>query len=432
MQELLIDPLSFGTTSRALVEMTILGIAGGVLGCWVVLFRLSYGAESLAHGMLPGLVLAGIIGIPLLAGGAFGIVLAGILVAIASRMHRSDPDTSIAVVVTTLFGAGILIALSPAAPAGVGELLFGNLLGTGWTEIIVSAIATLLVLVVLGLFHFRLLAVGFDGDSAGFAGVPGRTVNLVLLVLVAATILVSVQALGTLLVAALLVGPAATARLLTRRIGPMIVTSAFLATVAGLAGLYASFHLKTAAGASIVVFILLFFLTAAALGAARPGFAAIDRGSDQMMPGNATSRQAADGWSGYALERLDSAGYRRGGSRRKVIEFLATCDCAVTALEIDQRLDGVGRASVYRTLEQLEELELVHRVALGGDSTAFERVDPAGHHHHHLVCTRCGRVVPFEDEALEEAIHELPSKEGFTIEGHEVTLRGTCRRCGAA
>lgn len=278
MQELLIDPLSFGTTSRALVEMTILGIAGGVLGCWVVLFRLSYGAESLAHGMLPGLVLAGIIGIPLLAGGAFGIVLAGILVAIASRMHRSDPDTSIAVVVTTLFGAGILIALSPAAPAGVGELLFGNLLGTGWTEIIVSAIATLLVLVVLGLFHFRLLAVGFDGDSAGFAGVPGRTVNLVLLVLVAATILVSVQALGTLLVAALLVGPAATARLLTRRIGPMIVTSAFLATLAGLAGLYASFHLKTAAGASIVVFILLFFLTAAALGAARTGFAAIGRG----------------------------------------------------------------------------------------------------------------------------------------------------------
>ena len=278
MHELLIDPLSYGTTSRALIEMTILGIAGGVLGCWVVLFRLSYGAESLAHGMLPGLVLAGIVGVPLFAGGAFGIVLAGVLVAVASRMRRSDPDTSIAVVVTTLFGAGILVALSPAAPAGVGELLFGNLLGTGWSEIIVSAISTFLVLVVLGLLHFRLLAVGFDGDSGGFAGVPDRTVNLVLVVLVAGTILVSVQALGTLLVAALLVGPAATARLLTRRIGPMIVTSAFLATLAGLAGLYASFHLKTAAGASIVVFILLFFLAAAALGGTRTGFAAIGRG----------------------------------------------------------------------------------------------------------------------------------------------------------
>ena len=149
------------------------------------------------------------------------------------------------------------------------------------------------------------------------------------------------------------------------------------------------------------------------------------------MAGETTSNQGTEGWSVYALDRLDSAGYRRGGSRRKVIEFLATCDCAVTALEIDQRLEGVGRASVYRTLEQLEELELVQKVDLGRDSTAFERVDPAGHHHHHLLCTRCGRVLPFEDEALEEAIHELPAKEGFTIEGHEVTLRGTCGRCGA-
>lgn len=152
------------------------------------------------------------------------------------------------------------------------------------------------------------------------------------------------------------------------------------------------------------------------------------------MDGNATEEKGRlpGTWAEFALGRLDTAGYRRGGSRRQVIEYLATCDCAVTAPEIDERLEGVGRASVYRTLEQLEQLGLVQRVDLGGDSAAFERVDPAGHHHHHLVCTKCGRVLPFEDEALEEAIHELPAKEGFTIEGHEVTLRGTCRRCGAA
>lgn len=152
------------------------------------------------------------------------------------------------------------------------------------------------------------------------------------------------------------------------------------------------------------------------------------------MDGNATEEKDLlnGAWAEFALGRLDSAGYRRGGSRRQVIDYLATRDCAVTAPEIDEQLEGVGRASVYRTLEQLEQLGLVQRVDLGGDSAAFERVDPAGHHHHHLVCTRCGRVLPFEDEALEEAIHELPAKEGFTIEGHEVTLRGTCRRCGAA
>ena len=142
-----------------------------------------------------------------------------------------------------------------------------------------------------------------------------------------------------------------------------------------------------------------------------------------------TSTKTGNVWTDHALSELDAAGYRRGGSRRKVIEFLGTRDCAVTALEIDRELDRVGRASVYRTLEQLEELGLVQRVDLGRESAAFEKVDPTGHHHHHLVCNRCGRVLPFEDERLESAIHEVSAGDGFTIEGHEVTLRGTCSRC---
>jgi Fur family ferric uptake transcriptional regulator len=134
-------------------------------------------------------------------------------------------------------------------------------------------------------------------------------------------------------------------------------------------------------------------------------------------------------WSGHALGRLDAAGYRRGGSREQVIGYLATRDCAVTAPEIDSALERVGRASVYRTLEQLEGLGLVQRVDLGGDSAAYERIDPTGHHHHHLLCTRCGTVLPFEDEELERAIHGLRGREGFEVEAHEVTLRGTCARC---
>lgn len=148
-----------------------------------------------------------------------------------------------------------------------------------------------------------------------------------------------------------------------------------------------------------------------------------------MSKGSTKERDPAT-WADHALAELDAAGYRRGGSRRKVIEFLETRDCAVTALEIDREVERVGRASVYRTLEQLEELGLVQRVELGGDSAAFERIDPTGHHHHHLVCTKCGRVLPFEDESLEEAIHGLGAREAFTVEGHDVILRGTCARCG--
>lgn len=276
--ETLIEPLSYGTTWRALVQMTILGVAGGVLGCWVVLYRLSYGAESLAHGMLPGLVLAGLVGLPLLLGGAIGIIVAGILVAIATRIRVSDPDTAVAVVVTTLFGAGILMALAPSSPAGIGELLFGNLLGTTDAQIVISAAAMAGILGVTWLLHPRLLAVGFDGDAGGFARIPAGAVNVILLVLVSVTILISVQALGTLLVAALLVGPAATARLSTERMGSMIVTSALVATLAGLAGIYTSFHLRTSAGASVVLFILIAFVAAATIGAARARLPAQGRG----------------------------------------------------------------------------------------------------------------------------------------------------------
>lgn len=139
--------------------------------------------------------------------------------------------------------------------------------------------------------------------------------------------------------------------------------------------------------------------------------------------------QGSSSWVGHALEQLSEAGYRRGGSRTRVVELLGEQDCAITPLQLDDRLQGVGRATVYRAIEQLEELGLVQRIDLGGDSTAYEKVDPRGHHHHHLVCNTCGRVIPFEDEDLETAIHSISDRDGFRIQSHEITLRGLCADC---
>jgi Fur family ferric uptake transcriptional regulator len=133
-------------------------------------------------------------------------------------------------------------------------------------------------------------------------------------------------------------------------------------------------------------------------------------------------------WAERAKTRLNEAGFRAGAARQKVIELLGGESCAITALEIDRRLPSVGRASVYRTLEQLEQLELVHRVDVGGEVVAFERNDPGGHHHH-MVCVRCGRLVPFEDQALERAIHAFGERAEFEITAHDVLLRGICPRC---
>jgi Fur family transcriptional regulator, ferric uptake regulator len=126
--------------------------------------------------------------------------------------------------------------------------------------------------------------------------------------------------------------------------------------------------------------------------------------------------------------RLNEAGFRAGAARQKVIELLGGESCAITALEIDRRLPSVGRASVYRTLEQLEQLELVHKVDVGGEVVAFERNDPGGHHHH-MVCIRCGRLVPFSDPELERAIEGIGERAEFEITAHDVLLRGVCPRC---
>jgi Fur family ferric uptake transcriptional regulator len=138
-------------------------------------------------------------------------------------------------------------------------------------------------------------------------------------------------------------------------------------------------------------------------------------------------------WIDHALAVLGDAGYHRGGARLAVIELLAREGCAMTAIEIDERLrlsgGGVGRASVYRALDQLEELRLVSRLEMGRGTASYERIEPTGDHHHHAVCEKCGRVEPFEDPGLERAIDRLETRVGFTVSEHEVMLRGRCRRC---
>jgi Fur family transcriptional regulator, ferric uptake regulator len=137
-----------------------------------------------------------------------------------------------------------------------------------------------------------------------------------------------------------------------------------------------------------------------------------------------------DSWTELATEALAQAGFRSGGGRRRVLELLGSEDCALTALEIDRRLPEVGRATVYRALDQLESLGLVQKVDLGAMAAGYERIDPEGHHHHHIVCERCGRVVAFEDERLERAIVDVTRRQDFKVSSHEVTLRGECSRCG--
>jgi Fur family ferric uptake transcriptional regulator len=140
-------------------------------------------------------------------------------------------------------------------------------------------------------------------------------------------------------------------------------------------------------------------------------------------------------WAEHALASLHDAGYRRGGARTAVVEALARHDCAVTALDLDDELrrrkPAVGRASIYRTLEQLEQLGLVQRLEVTRGTAGYERIEPDGEHHHHAICRQCGRMVPFEDSSLERAIARLSGELSFEVSDHDVVLRGLCERCAS-
>jgi len=272
--DVLADPFAQGLMQRALLEVLLLALVGGALGCWIVLAELSYGAESLAHGMLPGLVLAPLVGLPLLLGGAAGILVAALAIALASRVRTVGRDDATAVAVTTLPGLGALLALSAETPVGIGALLFGDVLATTTGDLLAGAALAAVVLVTLRLAHWRLLAAGFDRGGARALGVSPLLADVVLLTLLALAVLVAVQGLGNLLVVAVLVAPAAAARLLTRRLAPMMVLAVVLGALAGIAGLYLSYYARVAAGASIAGLLVLGYLLAwlaASVAPARSG-----------------------------------------------------------------------------------------------------------------------------------------------------------------
>jgi ABC-type Mn2+/Zn2+ transport system permease subunit len=253
-------PWSEPITRRALLECALLGISGGLLGCWLVLYELSYSAESLAHAMLPGLVVASLLGVPLLAGGAVGLGAAAGATALAARTPLLDRDTVVAVVVTALLGLGVVLALSPATPAGIHGLLFGDVLGVGDTDLIAAAALVALLAAALPLLHGRLAAVGFDREGAAALGLRPAVVDAALLALLAATLLVAVQGLGNLLVVAVLIAPAAAARLVTRRLPQMLAVSVGIAVGSCAGGLYLSYYAATAAGASIAGVLVAVFV----------------------------------------------------------------------------------------------------------------------------------------------------------------------------
>jgi ABC-type Mn2+/Zn2+ transport system permease subunit len=279
--DFILDPLRSGIDRRALLELAMVGSLCGALGFWVVTERLAYGAESLSHGLLPGLVLAALAGAPVLLGAAGGALSAAVLIAFAARDARIGPDAGTAVAVTGLVGLGALLALAPNSPQRLEELLFGDPLGVTDGDLAAAAALLLLGGGALVALHRPLTAVAFDPGGAAAAGVRPAAVRIALLILLAAAVAVAVQGLGALLVLAVLIAPPVAVSGHARTPARAMLAGAAVAIGAAVVGMEVSFHAHSAAGASVALALC----AAAALGAVlRPSPRAARRGARPRSP----------------------------------------------------------------------------------------------------------------------------------------------------
>jgi Fur family ferric uptake transcriptional regulator len=149
-----------------------------------------------------------------------------------------------------------------------------------------------------------------------------------------------------------------------------------------------------------------------------------------------TGTEQRPNWAERAARALADAGYRRGGARRALLELLDDQACALSAVEIQEALAtrnrDVSRSSVYRIMEELEEIGLLQRVEIGQGMVRYEPVRSGPGHHQHLVCDRCGRLQPFSDDGLERAIRRLSDRVPLRVSEHEIVIHGACETCAAA
>jgi manganese/iron transport system permease protein len=263
----ILDPMTYGFMQRGLIAAVLVGIVCAVMGTFVVLKGLAFIGDAVSHAAFPGLVIAYILGAPLYIGGAVAAVGTALAIGLVSRRARLRFDTSVGVLFAGTFAFGVMLfsTIKGYVTDLLGYLL-GNVLGIGVGDLIQVAVLGAVVLAIVLAVRKELLFATFDPLGAAASGLPVAGLEYLLLALLGVTIVVSIQAVGIIMVVAMLVTPAATAQLVVVRFGRMMSVAVALAAVSAVVGLYLSFYLNLASGASIVLVETLLFAVALILG----------------------------------------------------------------------------------------------------------------------------------------------------------------------
>ena len=248
---------------RAILVTCVAACVCAVVGCHVVLRGMSFIGDAVAHSVFPGLAITFVCSGSLVLGGTLAGVGTAVLVALLSQNRRLKEDSIIGVLFVGAFGLGlVIISWAPGYAGSLQDFLFGSLTGIPASEVPFVLLASALIVGVFAFFHKEVVAVSLDRESARVAGLPVMALDLLVYISVAGAVVISVQIIGNILVLALLITPAASARLLTNSLGAMIGTSLVIGVLSSLCGIYLSWSLDLPAGASIVCVVTLVFIAA--------------------------------------------------------------------------------------------------------------------------------------------------------------------------
>ena len=259
----LLKPFSYEFFRNGLIIATLAGALCGLIGVFVVLRGMSYIGHGLSHAVFGGAALAAVLNLNYFLGAGFWGLASGLMIGRVSRKRIIGADAAIGVITTASFAMGLALqARFGQAKRSIDAVLFGNVLGVFTSDILaVAGVGILSVVVIVGLYR-KLLFATFDPEVAGVSGVSVPAMEAVLMVLLSATILVTVRVIGVLLISALLVLPAVTARLMTNSFGRMLWLSPVLGAVFGGVGMYISLYADIPSGAVIILAGTLVFIAA--------------------------------------------------------------------------------------------------------------------------------------------------------------------------
>jgi manganese/iron transport system permease protein len=268
------DPLEFRFMRLALIEVIVMGTVAGLLGTYVVIRGLAFVGDAIAHSVFPGVVIAFLLDASLFAGGAAFGVLTALAITTLALTRRIREDTAIGIVFAGAFALGIvLISTSEGYTRDLTSFLFGDVLAVTTSDIVLSLTVGGAALILAVALRRVLLLSSFDREMAMALGLPVFWLDTLLLLMITLTIVISLRAVGNVLVVAMFVTPAATARLWVDEVGRMMALSAFLGAASGVVGLYISWYTDLAAGGVIVLTATAFFLATLVLSP-RSGLAA--------------------------------------------------------------------------------------------------------------------------------------------------------------